>query len=549
MCNRSRGGNSNGKLMFWAVVAVFVAAFTYAIAPSSATQLPFQYRSKDMSQIEVNLGVVRLDKSGRKLLIGHLDPKTKDFVESGPTRTIKIPRAYINSALPYTRKFIWGNPAAGHNYLPDKLFANSLRLLLSYPDGIPYTILSRQMPDMTQPLTGNTKFATSAHDQKRLLQIHAAIRVLPNGLAHKTGYRSSGHYPGSRFDKGVVGNFRRYVSSGKEYLYDDQAKQDVFRISCGLNEKSRPLKFCEYSLALNANISVVLTFVDYRFHGGIPFVRERVRVFKKVMCPIFECDVADPALRGAAFIGDKRRVCTHFDPAKRPRREVTLGFSKYIRLNYPNVTESEWDVSFQKRRNELLTLSFPEDYISTVNMARDRQGIATHVKLNLFETDMSPSVPVKWQFWDPSHDIGDIPATCLRWGEVSMGELDHISSYLTLTIGGLEPAEMQIRPKDENGCFKPPRGRSVKRRPDLDYDGMKACKNSGLNYNHVSFHGQFEGVDVGFAGVGPRQPGKLVFRYKTIGVVLRTQSLRNWREKYKKVVSFLERATIQKNSP
>lgn len=552
MCNRSLGVGSNGKLMHWVFIAAFFAAFAVAIAPSYATQLHFQYRSTDMSEIEVNLGVVRLDKSGRNLLIGHRDPKTKEFVESRPIRTIRIPRAYIRSALPYTRRFKWGNPAAGHKHLPDKVFANSLQLRLSYPDGIPHTVSRanwrRQKPDMTDPLVGNTTYATTARDQQRLLEINASIRPQSNGMAHRTGSRGLRFYPGSRFDKGVQGTFRRYETSTEVYLYDDHATHDVFQIECNRIERSRPLVFCEYTLALNSHVRAVLRFVDYRFHGGIPFLRERVRVFKKVMCPIFECDVADPALRGAAFIGDKRRVCTHFDPAKRPKREVTLGFSKYIRLNYPNITESEWEASLQKHRNELLTLNLPEDYIGTLKMARDRHGIATHVKLNLFETDMSPSLPVKRQFWDPPHDIGDVPATCLRWGEVSMGEMDHISSYLTLTIGGLEPAEMQIRPQDEHGCFKPPRGRSVERRHDLDYDGMTACKYSGLNYNHVSFNGQFESVSIGFTGIDPKQPGALHFRHKNLHVGFRTQSLSNWRAKYKKVVTFLERVIVQKDS-
>ena len=549
MWNHAHHTGEYGKLMCLAIIAFL----GLAVLPSHATQLPSQYRSKDMSEVEVNLGVVRLDKTGRKLLIGHLHPKTKDFVESGPTRTIRIPRAYINSALPYTKKYEWGNPAAGHGQLPDKLFANSLTLYLSYPDGIPHTIFTanwrRQKPDMTQPLIGSTDLTKSDADQKRLLQIKARIRPSPNGQAHRTGFRRSGHYPGSQFDKGLEGNFRRYESSGRVNLYDDQGTHDVFQISCNMIERSRPLHFCDYTLALNSHIRVVLTFVDYRFHGGLPFVRDRVRVFKKAMCPIFECDIADPALRGAAFIGDKRRVCTHFDPAKRPKREVTIGFSKYIRGHNPNITESEWDALFLERRNELLTLSIPEDYITRVDMARDRPEIATHVSLPLFETDMSPSSPVKWQFWDPSHNIGDIPATCLRWGEFSIGELHRNSSYLTLRVVGLGPAKKQISSRDEHGCSRPPRGRSVERRRDLDYDGMKACKFSGLNYNHVSFRGQFEGVNIGFTGIGPKQPGTLHFRYKNVAVGFRTQSLSNWREKYKRVVSFLERATIQKDSP
>jgi hypothetical protein len=554
MCNLSYVIDAKTNLTKWSrvFVASLLVTLVFTFAPSHATQLPFQYRSTDMSEIEVNLGVVRLDETGKKLLIGHLDPKTREFVESRPTRTIRIPRAYIHSALPYTKKYEWGNPAAGHGQLPDKLFANSLTLYLSYPNGIPHTIFSanwdRQKPDMTQPLIGNTDLAKSDADQRRLLQIKARIRPMPNGLAHRTGFRHSGHYPGSQFDKGVEGHFRRYESSGRVNLYDDQAKHDVVQVSCPLIEKSQPLYFCDYTIALNSHIRVKLTFVDYRFHGGLPFVRERVRVFKKAMCPIFDCDVADPALRGAAFIGDKRRVCTHFDPVKRPKREVTFGFTMDTRKNDPSITEGDWEAIFQKRHNELLTLSIPEDYNITVEMARDRPEIATQVSLPLFETDMSPSYPVKWQFWDPSHDIGDIPATCLKWGEVSMGELERISSYLTLRIVGLGPAEEYASTRDENGCFRTLRGRSVVRRRYLDHDGMIACRYRGLGANNLTYHGRFEGVDVNFSSFAPKKPGTLSFRYKNLSVSFRTQSLSNWREKYKMVVSWLGQATVQKNS-
>jgi len=89
--------------------------------------------------------------------------------------------------------------------------------------------------------------------------------------------------------------------ASKEWFFDD-GSDDIRAIECYPNLPSRGnIFYCSYYFALNSKLRVELKFIDFRLNGGREFARERVRAFKKAMCPVFHCD--EEALRAATIKG------------------------------------------------------------------------------------------------------------------------------------------------------------------------------------------------------------------------------------------------------
>jgi hypothetical protein len=155
-------------------------------------------------------------------------------------------------------------------------------------------------PDPTPEGLGKGVEAWSKKDQIRATVQSAVVSLISEGndsrlnlekLESLPGYESLPEYEG----------FRHFARASKEWFFDD-GSDDIRAIECFPNLPSRGnIFYCSYYFALNSKLRVELKFIDFRLNGGREFARERVRAFKKAMCPVFHCD--EEALRAATIKG------------------------------------------------------------------------------------------------------------------------------------------------------------------------------------------------------------------------------------------------------
>lgn len=235
---------------------------------------PFYYYSTDLSPIDISFG---RDRPGSI----EIDPWEDKL-------TITLPRAYIVYANGYSSK---ARKGPTYKTLPQRLRTNHVQLLLTYPDGKPYSITQSksgvEKPDPTAWGMGKDIATWPPRRQSRAAAIKADIHLSNTDMRKKFGPNRYQTYLGER------DGFRRFSGLGggsMEYLYDD-GPDDIRRVACTRElEKSNPVFFCTYTIVLNKNLWAELQFIDFRLHGGRPFARERIRVFKKAICPIVQCD-------------------------------------------------------------------------------------------------------------------------------------------------------------------------------------------------------------------------------------------------------------------
>lgn len=277
---------------------------TWADTVPGSYSAPWAYYSTDMSPVEVNFANFKFDSIEGRYRTGHLDPVTKEFVEGPPIATVILPRAYINVFHPYSSKNKT-RPDFQVEVLPDRVFGDDLTITMTYPDGLPYSVVYQNWPahkpDMSLLGVGiGVANWGGKKDQIRALHIEANFLANPFSKA-----RSSALFEPSKITDKPIGEydgFKAYQSVGTIRKYFDNSADDIRYISCyGAQEKVPSVYYCTYSFALNSALIVNLKFLDFRVHGGREFARERIRAFKKVMCPIFQCD--DKALQAAETRG------------------------------------------------------------------------------------------------------------------------------------------------------------------------------------------------------------------------------------------------------
>jgi hypothetical protein len=266
---------------------------------------PYVYYSTDMSLVEVWLGQVWY-RTDDEFGIGAIDPKTTKFIPGEPVARVKIPRAYINVADPYSSNA--SHPALRYNVLPERIFSPQLTLSMTYPEELPYSVVyetwPKHKPDFSMPRMGiGVAGLQGVEKQTRAMLIVATIRaVASDARAPDRPFKPdqfmprAGDYEGFSFHTNLPTNWQFYFDDGPD---------EIRRISCTASvEKSKPDFFCQYNVPLNSRLYAELTFLDFRFHGGREFARERIRAFKKFACPIFQCD--EKALRAAEIRGSAK---------------------------------------------------------------------------------------------------------------------------------------------------------------------------------------------------------------------------------------------------
>jgi hypothetical protein len=265
---------------------------------------PFVYNSTDMNEVEVNFAdIVYVDESTNK--IGRVDKRTGTFIEGEPIDSVRLSRAYINTFSPYSSKASRGKEFR-HEYLPDQIFGNDLTIRYVHPSGIPYTVAFPRWKNLTPGVTdssfGRDYDIQPKAKQIRLLQMTARIIAL-SPATHTEGKGTTREMKciGPESCSGVrkrgklldiFDGFDHYDNlPTTNQSYYDNGSDEIRKIDCyGLVDQARPNWFCTYTFPLNDALFVELKFLDFRFHGGRKFARDRIRTFKKLFCPVFHCD-------------------------------------------------------------------------------------------------------------------------------------------------------------------------------------------------------------------------------------------------------------------
>jgi hypothetical protein len=288
------------------IVCVLISAASSALADSIPGFLdgPYAYYSTDMNPVEVSFASIKSDDTTGTYKTGHLDSVTKEFVQGAPMTTAILPRAFINAFVPYSSKKTWHRDFQVR-VLPSKIVGNNLIMAMTYPDSLPYSVVyetwPKYKPDLSLPGMGQGVIKWDDHKAlTRAMLVTAKLSATPFGNAREFGCLQPMRCGGKLFVGDYQGfkHYRDPDGMGTGHYYFDNGSDDIRAIKCfGTFNDTPPGHFCTYSLAMNPSIFAELTFLDFRMHGGRPFVRDRIRVFKKFACPIFQCD--EKALKAA----------------------------------------------------------------------------------------------------------------------------------------------------------------------------------------------------------------------------------------------------------
>ena len=207
---------------------------TWADTVPGSYSAPWAYYSTDMSPVEVNFANFKFDSIEGRYRTGHLDPVTKEFVEGPPIATVILPRAYINVFHPYSSKNKT-RPDFQVEVLPDRVFGDDLTITMTYPDGLPYSVVYQNWPahkpDMSLLGVGiGVANWGGKKDQIRALHIEANFLANPFSKA-----RSSALFEPSKITDKPIGEydgFKAYQSVGTIRKYFDNSADDIRYISC-----------------------------------------------------------------------------------------------------------------------------------------------------------------------------------------------------------------------------------------------------------------------------------------------------------------------------
>jgi hypothetical protein len=297
-----------------AIVAVLICSlsatglFAFADSVPGSFNGSWVFYSTDMRPVEVSFASIFADDATSTYKTGHLDPKTKLFVEGAPIASVVIPRSYITSFEPYANAKTW-HPDFQVKILPDKIIGQNLVVTMAYPNGLPYSVVyetwPKEKPNMNSPSVGvGASELMSKNDQIRALFVQATISAMPFEDARTSQLFDPKFNIGAGKKIENSEGFENYLllpSSWESYF--DNGSDEIRKIDCLSPVKdAQPDQFCEYSFPINSKLIGKLVFIDFRLHGGRNFARERIRMFKKVMCPIFHCD--GKALRAADVKGE-----------------------------------------------------------------------------------------------------------------------------------------------------------------------------------------------------------------------------------------------------
>ena len=203
-----------------------------------------------------------------------------------PDVVATLPRGYIFVAPGYSQD--------EYDELPGRVEVDSLFVMFSYPDGLPHKLSRSRFPNRVEI----DRWRVREHRLRRYTAV-----LLPTA---KNAYESDAFLPEEyrswKFDQpyeryiGDYQDYRLYQGGSSVIYYYGNIDSDIRKIRC-LDEKENTLpdQFCKYTTILNSQMYVDVRFVDFRWHGGVAFAEERIRVFKQIICRHVPCD--DPEER------------------------------------------------------------------------------------------------------------------------------------------------------------------------------------------------------------------------------------------------------------
>jgi hypothetical protein len=206
-------------------------------------------------------------------------PDLRKKAERPPVAKVKIPRAYIF--------YISRKPGTNRDPVPSSVDAKSVNIMLTYPDGLPYSHAIRNY---------RKEFDVSSWAAGKALRMLSYIAQI-NGVlgdAYKLSYLSVGPYNLSATEQNFLGTYlgmKRFTTGGSAEIYYASKNALIRKFKCWNSpEKARPEFYCTYWTVLNKHLIASVKFVDFRVHGGIAFAEERIRVFKETICRYVSCD-------------------------------------------------------------------------------------------------------------------------------------------------------------------------------------------------------------------------------------------------------------------
>ncbi len=234
--------------------------------------------------------------SGRQFYYStSMDPITVNFMwpdfnrpESRIQDTVFLPRAYIVFAAGYASKpardlgqDLADSQRHGYEELPETIRTDSLRILLAYPDGEPFTRSLRKWRDDAYKKAMGTNIARSHMYSARISYIYNSnLMPFPQFTTEREKGRPLKEFEGLLFNPKVT--LPKYYSKPGDDFFYAKCNDQI--------EKARPERFCTYAVPLGKNYLALVDFLDFRLHGGRAFADERIAAFRRAMCKYFPCE-------------------------------------------------------------------------------------------------------------------------------------------------------------------------------------------------------------------------------------------------------------------
>lgn len=190
--------------------------------------------------------------------------------------SIKIPRAYIITALPY--KKTWFSCK-----LPSKIQASVVHIIIADPDGAP---MSRSPYRQNPKPISRFKLSEVRIRRSRFAWNGTALHRLREEEQEKR--KSAGGGGVSRAYPGTRGYF-------PILYYPENSNSENKKIYCTTrtpHKKHHNEKFCSYRFRLAQNFVVRASFADFRLNGGLKFAEERVRMLRETLCRFYPCNAS-----------------------------------------------------------------------------------------------------------------------------------------------------------------------------------------------------------------------------------------------------------------
>ena len=219
-----------------------------------------------------------------------------DMVEKNKYyQDIRIPRAYIWSAMPFSK-----DKRSNFHYakdLSEPIVTGQLHIKATLPDMAPLSVTWNNWDtnkiDLGPLDVSIQRVRQSKREDIRKLSMEAIIRATAHGVDAREVMRKIAEIRKRANPVDSYLGYELFNSGGSAYYYiSENDRGETSIIQCwDRPQKASKTKYCTHSFRLNDKLIAELSFIDFRANGGIDFMRRRIRAFKEKFCPIFNCDL------------------------------------------------------------------------------------------------------------------------------------------------------------------------------------------------------------------------------------------------------------------